>query len=243
MTAILHKIGVIGAYFTNGYHNTTSGSLSEEYAREYSWPQRLAKLCGITALHFGHAGWNCKKWLNSSLYTAVAETENKCTAYVVSFASNDIYEEDNPDRDYQLGTISDVNIGNESQNAASYYGYLSKIIARLYEVQPKAYVFLQTYPYNYGRTETLGYSQAMRDIVAAYRNENYRIYLIDYSTYGMTIAEAQSKNMYRGSHYVASGYQYMAYELCTYIDWIIRSNMADFEDAAFVGTNAEYIEE
>lgn len=83
--------------------------------------------------------------------------------------------------DYGLGTIDDVNVGNESENAASYYGYLSKIVARCHEVQPRAYLFIMTYPYNYAHMEDNGYNQAMRNIFEAYKNAGYNMYLIDYA--------------------------------------------------------------
>ena len=238
-TSILHRIGVVGASLTNGGHNKTIGDFPLEAGREYSWTQRLARLCGITCFNFGQSGYWCKYWLddNGGYYSAVAEPTNKCDAYIISFASNDA---DPTKADYPLGTISDVHVGNESQNGASYYGYLSQVIARCHEVQERAYLFVLTYPHDYSSLEQNGYTQAMRDIVTLYKNSNYKIYLIDYATYGMSFTDALAKGYARGTHYVGMGYQYMTYEICTYIDWIIRHNVDDFKDIAFVRTTAEY---
>lgn len=239
LTSILHRIGVVGASFTNGGHDRTDGIFGVEAGREFSWPQRLARLCGITCFNFGQSGYWCKYWLdnNGGYYDAVAEPENKCDAYIISFASND-----KPSKSgYDLGTIDDVHVGNESENGASYYGYFSQVIARCHEVQQRAYLFVLTYPAGYDITESGGYTQAMRDVVDVYKAAGYKIYLIDYASYGMSTAEATAKNLKRGTHYVAAGYQYMTYEICTYIDWIIRQNIKDFEDAAFVRTTAEYV--
>ena len=237
LTSVIHKLGVIGASFTNGGHNKTSGTFPISIAREFSWPQRLAKLCGITAYNFGQPGMWSKQWLDDvgGYYTQMGQADYACDAYIISFASNDVGK-----ADYPLGTIADVHIGDESENAPSFYGYLSQIIARCKEVIPRSYLFMLTYPYNYSQTDTNGYNQAMRDLVAAYREAGYYIYLIDYAAYGMKISEAQSKGMYRHAHFVGTGYQYMTYEICTYIDWIIRHNMEDFKDIAFVQTDAEY---
>lgn len=241
MTAILHRIGVVGASLTNGGHNTTNGSFGQEAGREYSWPQRLARLCGITCFNFGHGGYWCKYWLddNGGYYSAVGEPENKCDAYIISFASNDVYSKSG----YYVGTIDDVHVGNERENSSSYYGYLSQIIARCHDVQKRAYLFVLTYPHDFGQTESGGYTQAMRDIVKLYREAGYNIYLIDYAAYGMTVEEATERGFKRGAHYVGAGYQYMTYEICTYIDWIIRHNIEDFKDIAFVRTTAEYVED
>ena len=241
MTAILHRIGVVGASLTNGGHNTTNGSFGQAAGREYSWPQRLARLCGITCFNFGQGGYWCKKWLDNDggYYEAVGEPENKCDAYIISFASNDIYSKSG----YYVGTIADVHVGNESENGASYYGYLSQVIARCHDVQKRAYLFVLTYPHGFGETESGGYTQAMRDIVEVYREAGYNIYLIDYAAYGMTVDEATERGFKRNAHYVGAGYQYMTYEICTYIDWIIRHNIEDFKDIAFVRTTAEYVEE
>ena len=187
----------------------------------------------------------CKLWLKPETeggygyYEAVGLPENKCDAYIISMASNDVYSKSG----YYVGTIADVHVGNESENGDSYYGYLSQVIARCHDVQKRAYLFVLTYPHGFGQTESGGYTQAMRDIVELYREAGYNIYLIDYAAYGMSVDEAEAKGFKRSVHYVAAGYQYMTYEICTYIDWIIRHNIEDFKDAAFVRTTAEYVKE
>ena len=43
-----------------------------------------------------------------------------------------------------------------------------------------------------------------------------------------------------GGHLNAAGYQYTAWLMMSYIDWIIRHNMQDFSQAAFIGTGLKY---
>ncbi|MBQ7552928.1 MAG: hypothetical protein IJT46_01025 [Bacteroidaceae bacterium] len=64
--------------------------------------------------------------------------------------------------------------------------------------------------------------------------------MIDCAQYGKSFTELTQNGMARSAHCVPSGYLYMAYEVCTYIDWIIRHNMDDFMDIAFVRKAVEY---
>lgn len=45
---------------------------------------------------------------------------------------------------------------------------------------------------------------------------------------------------FMGGHLNAAGYQYTAWMFMTYIDWIIRHNLKNFEQVAFIGTDYKY---
>ena len=79
---------------------------------------------------------------------------------------------------------------------------------------------------------------AIRDIVALFD----RCYCIDLAN-GVVYGSAFQQRYYLGGHMNAAGYEYTAYVMNTYIDWLIRNNFDDFKDAALVGSPYEIIPE
>ena len=43
-----------------------------------------------------------------------------------------------------------------------------------------------------------------------------------------------------GGHLTPAGYQVTAWIMMNYIDWIIRHNMDDFRQVAYIGTGLKY---
>lgn len=234
LTTILHSLCAIGGSLASGEHEyKVDSQLKYIDLYDYSWVQRIAKICGNKAVNLSKGGTTTKSWLEGEFYQKVAEEAFKCIAYIIMLGNNDT------NADYPLGDISDVHVGDEGSNGNTFYGYYSKIIARIKEVQPRAYIFPMTIQRGWGNDDTMQkYNKAIRDIAELYDNT----FLIDYYKYGVSwnTSEEFWKNNSRGGHLVASGYQYMAYELCTYIDWIIKNNPVPFKDAAFVGTDYKY---
>ena len=63
-------------------------------------------------------------------------------------------------------------------------------------------------------------------------------YLIDYYKYGKSynyFGKGIHEGTVKGEHLVGTGYLLTAYQFCTYIDWIIKNNMDDFNKVAYVG--------
>ena len=159
---------------------------------------------------------------------------------------------------YNLGTTSDLtptggtSIADYTYNG-TFYGNMARIINEIRKVQPRAYVFLSTFLKGYGSSPdgqpggAFDYNGAIRNIVDYYSDTSNRpegdelhYYLIDIYQYGKPYSFYNSgihSGTVKGSHLVATGYNYWAYEFCTYIDWIIKNNMSEFNDVAFVGTD------
>ena len=68
------------------------------------------------------------------------------------------------------------------------------------------------------------------------------VYVIDLFRYGPSYASGTNfrDSFFLGGHMNAAGYEYTAWMFMTYIDWIIRNNMDDFSQVAFIGTDYEY---
>ena len=157
---------------------------------------------------------------------------------------------------YNLGTIADLtptggtSISDYTYNTDTFYGNMARIINEIRKIQPRAYVFLSTFLKGYGSSPdgqpggVFDYNGAIRNIVEYYTandganrpfGDELHYYLIDIYKYGQPYSFYDTgihTGTTTGSHLVATGYNYWAYEFCTYIDWIIKNNMCDFNDVA-----------
>ena len=68
------------------------------------------------------------------------------------------------------------------------------------------------------------------------------VYVIDLYKYAPSYEKGKDfrNQFFLGGHMNAAGYGYTAWMIMTYIDWIIRNNMKDFEQVAFIGTKYQY---
>lgn len=152
------------------------------------------------------------------------------------------------------GIVPDVvNVGSAGTTTAypnyanTFCGQIGKVLACIRRVSPKAHVFLSTFLGGYGGNQNFAYNQAIRDIyVFLSDSENIptgdtlKYHLIDYETYGTQYSSylSNSDTIHKGtvssSHLMATGYLLWAYEYCTYIDWIIKNNMSNFNDVSAI---------
>lgn len=61
-------------------------------------------------------------------------------------------------------------------------------------------------------------------------------YVLDFRKYAPVYDEEFKKKFYMGGHLNAAGYRLTAKMTESYIDYIIRHNMEDFTQTAFIGT-------
>lgn len=243
---IIHKWGIIGDSLASGEMQCfTDESTSETDYKfvdmyQWSWGQRFAKLLGVDCYNFSNGGQTTIGWIQGGAALVHDETypggiggggwdyaklpENVKQGYIIALAVNDRA------REYPVGSVStDIGIYNPQTdtdtNADSYVGYYAGIIQRIKSIAPKAKIFCVT-PLD---TRYNSYSQAIRDIVNHFDNT----YLIDLAAY----CPISWGGMYvMNGHGSAIGYEYTAYEINTYIDWIIRNNGNDFKATALIGT-------
>ena len=272
-TAIFHRIAVIGGSMATGaqdydYDNYVYDR-DNASKKENSVIQRMAAIYGGTAYNFSQGGMSARAWLNSSTVggqsqdfinsggAAGVDGKLGVQAYFIQVGNNDLnYHYDHPE--YVLGTIADVNIGNESSNPDTYYGNLSKIVGRIRDVNPKAYVFFVTFvrgynnqKYGYNPPADFDYNAAIREVYQAYRADSdnvlfnttpvvtdyLRFLLLDYYTYGKDWQYFRTgihDKAYNHTHLSPMGYQYQAYEFCTYVDWLIKNDMKYFDDVQWI---------
>ena len=256
--SIIHTWGIIGDSLSSGCtecrEKGTSGKIFLDRF-EYSWGQCLFRLLNVEGYNFSYSGQQTKPWClgwtqiqTTSVPPSTTTTPedriwdgelvgvvgqhgakyNPKQGYIIALGVNDASRNEFP-----LGTISDINLNDYTQNGDSFYGYYAGIIQRVRSIAPDCFVFCVTRPGSGGSTT---YDKAIRDIVELFD----KCYCIDLAN-GVNYDSNFISRYYLGGHMNAAGYEYTAYVMNTYIDWIIRNNFSDFKNAALVGTPYEIV--
>jgi lysophospholipase L1-like esterase len=220
-TSIFHKIGVVGDSLASGAIQINAQGIALDRP-EYSWGACIARATGCEVKLFSKGGMQAARWNTDKLGQDAVLPENLCTAYIIALGNND--------QSLTIGTTADINLTDYTKNANSFYGNYAKIIQRLKEVQPKARFFLTIYPYK--TWVDSGVNQAIKDICAMFSN----CYLIDLYQYSPFVYGAPNPYMTGSIHLNTVGYQRWAWQIMSYIDYIVRNNISDFTDVELIGT-------
>lgn len=225
MIRIFNTIGVIGDSLSSGEmaYGNASGETTTEYTDmyQYSWIQYIARSCGITAFNFSQGGMNTENFLSGTggQLAKFQNPDNKCQAYFIALGHND-YNYGVP-----IGSPSDINISDPTQDPDTYYGNYAHIIALIKQIQPNAKIFCICMK----STHFADYNAAIRYMPSIFSN----VYVLDFETYYPLL---ESSWEYTQGHGNAMGYLNYSWQIGTYVDWIIRNNRTDFKYVQFIGT-------
>ena len=239
---IFDKIGVVGDSLASGSIARPDSSSHEEDQEEivdliwYSWIQHIARYSGSTAYNFSMGGLSARGLRfgtgNVNVQEIIANLENsdkKCKMYFIALGHND-RNYANTHSEYTIGTASDCNLANPSENADSYYGNMAWTISKVKSVQPKAKIFLITMK---SATTFGAYNVAIRNLVNIFNTYygNNDVYLID-----MEGVPIETSWEYYNGHGSPQGYLNYSYQISSYVDYIIRHNQNDFKTVPYIGT-------
>ena len=134
------KIGVIGDSFASGVIIAEPNSITNY---NLSWPQELARLCGVSAFNFSKGGLTTATWLTDKDYglPKLLATE-KQNIYMISLGIND------NGLKIPIGTVDDIH-DDYNDNPATFYGNLGRIIDQIKNYATKAKIVLITTPVTY----------------------------------------------------------------------------------------------
>ena len=173
---------------------------------EYSWGQFMARAMGSTVYNFSRGGMTASEYLDTfAEENGFWDKDKACQAYIIALGVNDVIN-----RGDEVGTVDDIK-EDYRENARTFAGQYGAIIQRYKEIQPNAKFFLTTMP----RGIKYGPEQKRKEIAEL-------IY---------AIAE---KFMLFG-HFTPCGYALTAKMMMSYIDYIIRHNIKDFDYVGFIG--------
>ena len=231
-------VGCIGDSLASGEAVSNNGTVGYHDIYKHSWGQYLARRTGNTYYNWSQGGARTDTWLNSSFATKCYSGEYPCDAYIIGLGENDYTKCKNDGVSFAefIGTVSDIDSDNYENNANTFIGRYAKIIQKIFEVQPKAKIFVICDPIE--KFETDGFNQAIRDIANFFDN----VYLMDLYTYGKDLyAEMRLESqIWRGGHGSAYFYYKASLIMATYIDWIMENNPSEFNQIEFIGTDWEW---
>ena len=237
MLSIFDSITCIGDSLTAGcFEHTETGSTVWTTIEKYSYPANLAKMTGCKVQNYGRSGRTALDGDNSWLAWADSQSwltsEDKTDAYIIALGTNDIGVEGG-----FSGDVSTDIAESYTDNAKTSVGGYDKIIRRILENQPRAKIFCVCLPHTRNTEATIAIANTAIKAIAELYPDN--CYVLDLETYYVQRTEvgAYKAKYYNGGHRNAMGYKELANVYATYIDWIIRNNIADFANVQFVETD------
>lgn len=229
---IFRSIVCIGDSLSSGEFEYVKEDGSKVYADmfEHSWGQHIARTIGSKVYNFSRGGMTAEEYVKTfAEANGFWDKEKAGDAYIIALGVNDLLFQKKP-----IGTVE--NIQKDYNNPEdTFVGYYSSIIQRIQkEIQPNAKFFLMTMLKN-GDEEydkiIEAHTQTLYDVASAFNN----CYVIDFSKYGPLDSGIFREKFYLNGHLTPAGYILTAKMVMTYIDYIIRHNIKDFDMVGFIG--------
>lgn len=198
---------------------------------EYSWGQFIARRAGFKAYNFSRGGMTAKEYVESFAdFNRMWSPEYAAQAYVIALGVNDLLG-----LKMEVGAVSDVELNGE--NKPTFAGYYAKIIQRYKEINPRAYFFLVTMPKQFDDCEhnknmKAAHAALLKDFTKTFSNT----YLIDLYNLSPEFDEEAVKKYMMNGHMTPAGYIFSAECIRKVWNEVIKENLNDFNDSAFVGT-------
>lgn len=135
--AMFSDIAVLGDSYASGSLHMPNGTYVQNYA--LSWGQILARRIGATVTNFSDGGLSTETWLTNATYglsALLADTAKQL--YIINFGINDNTQINAGT--LSLGSLSDINLTDYTQNPNSFYGNYGRIIGNIKTHAPKALI-------------------------------------------------------------------------------------------------------
>lgn len=219
------NVGCIGDSLASGESAyKTSGETHYIDLYQYSWPQYIAKMTGNTYYNFSKGGLTAKTWLSDAKGASLAfDGNHECECYIIGLGENDKNAGSEG-----VGTSSDIDLTDYTNNADTFYGNYGKIIQMCQEHQPKCKIFLLKIPRS---SEVIDlYNAAITTMASMFDN----VYLIDITD---SVSSGFLNSQKRGGHYNAIGYKFIANALYQAFNDFMESNNSEFSQIEFIGTD------
>lgn len=231
-TAVFRTIAFVGDSLSSGEFESRGADGSKGYHDyfEYSWGQFIARKNGQTGYNFSRGGMTAEEYMKSFAdANRFFAPEKAAQAYVIALGVNDVIN-----RDMEVGSIYDIDMGNYKNNRETFAGYYAAIIQRYKQIQPRAKFFLVTMPRGRRKDDRV---RAHRELLFALSEFFENTYVIDLYEYGPVYDDAFNRRMGFYGHMNPMGYVFTANMIDAYIDYIIRKNPEDFCMVPYIGTD------
>lgn len=229
-TGIFKSVGVIGDSLSSGEFESHDGDGNVLYhdMYEYSWPAVLERLTGTAFRNYSRGGMTAREF-----YESWADQNNFWQwnqAYIIALGNNDMFVFGHP-----VGSTADIHPKNPEENGDTFFGNMGRIVSRLKEIEKDARIFLVSMQRRGNEQEDAVICAVAEEMKKMCELFSYT-YLIDMTAYGPVYDEEMRKTFALGFHPNAMGYYSYAVMIGSYMDYIVRQNMADFAGVPFIGT-------
>lgn len=236
--SIFRTICCIGDSLSSGEFETRDADGQPHYYDffEYSWGQYIARMTGSKVFNCSRGGMTAKEYLESfadaNRYWSMQQTAQ---AYIIALGVNDLFG-----LSQEVGTLDEVLCGEEGEKTtfASYYG---EILRKIRLRNPEGKLFLVTMPREASDSEENDqkkkqHAALLREIAESLNDT----WVIDLYQYAPVYDQKFKEHFYLYGHLNAQGYVLTAKMIASYIDYIIRSDTAAFQNTPFIGTGVHY---
>ena len=228
---IFRTIGCIGDSLSSGEFQVPNGEGGWAYYDmfEYSWGQFIARTIGSKVYNFSRGGMTAKEYMESfAEINDFWNPDKACQAYIIALGVNDILNQN-----MELGSIEDI-AEDYHDNGKTFVGYYAAIVQRLKEIQPDAKFFFMTMLK--ADNETIDtkvdkHAEALYDLAEKFDN----CYVMDFRKYAPVQDAEFHEKFYLAGHLNPCGYVLTAKMVMSYMDYIIRHNIRDFNEVGFIG--------
>ncbi len=238
-SGIIHSWGFIGDSLTSGEHESRNEQGQPGYHDyyPYSWGQRMCQATGAKGDNYSQGGETAHGWIehfwdtDNNMNNHIDAKADPKQAYIIALGVND------KNMGVPVGNPeTDINLNDYTKNANTFAGNYGGIIQRVKSLQPDAKIFVVTMPRD--GNDWGEFPSVIRKMSDLFSN----VYVIDLEKYAPDYSPGSEirENFYMGGHLTAAGYQYTAWMMMNYIDWIIRHNNDDFRQVGFIGTGFKY---
>ena len=235
-TSIFRTIAFIGDSLSSGEFETVDPDGNRGYhdLYAYSWGQFIARKNGSLGYNFSRGGMTAKWYLESfAQENGFWDKEKACQAYVIALGVNDIYNQNLP-----IGDAKDIT-ATEFSEERPFISYYAEIVRKYKAISPDAKFFFVTFPNEGNRVDTAK-AEGMIRALYALADHFSNAYVIDLYAHGPVYDEEFREKYFLHGHMNPMGYIVTANLIDSYIDYIIRTNPADFKNVGFIGTNIQY---
>ena len=201
---------------------------------DYSRGQYIARAAGCKVYNFSRGGMTAKEYCEVfAAQQSMWDTAKAAQAYIIALGANDLFGLRQP-----VGDLSDVCDEDYTKNTDNFAGRYCEVIQRYKKIAPDAKFFLLTMPSegldpeNEHEKLLSAQGELMHKIAAHFSN----CYVIDLYKYMPAQVPEYKEKFYLHGHLNPCGYIFTAQVVMSYIDYIIRHNMADFRRVAYINT-------
>lgn len=231
---IFRTIGCIGDSLSSGEFESMDDAGQRGYHDyyDYSWGQYLARMAGCKVYNFSRGGMTAREYCESFAESnGFWNPDKACQAYIIALGVNDVIGQRG-----EVGSIEDIDPADYRNNKPTFAGYYGRIVQRMKEIQPYARFFFMTIPRDFKDPKVVQIADKHAELLYSMAAFFSHSYVLDFRRYAPEYDEAFHRKFFLRGHMNPCGYLLTAKMVASYLDYIIRHHMEDFQQVGFIGT-------